>query len=209
MPVSYKVKEGDCIYSIAFVHGFFADTIWNHPENAKLKEKRKDPNVLMPDDIVFVPDKRLKEVSEPTNNVYKYRCKNTPKMFRIQVVRLGLPVKDMDYKLDIDGVKKEGKTDGDGWTKQEAIAPNAKLAKLSLADGSEYEFNLGYLDPVDEVSGIQGRLQGLSYYDGPINGRFDDKTKEALEVFQRSNKIEVTGEADEKTKKLLVEMTGE
>ena len=209
MPINYQVKQGDCIFSIAFEHGFFADTIWNHPNNTELKTEREDPNVLLPGDSVFVPDKRLKEVSEPTNQVHKFRCKNTPKVFRIQIVRLGIPVKDMDYTLDIDGVEKKGKTDGEGWIKPESIKPNAKVAKLSLADGSKYEFNLGHLDPIDEVSGIQGRLYGLSYYDGAINGKFDDKTKKALEVFQRSNKLEVTGEADEQTKNLLMKMTGE
>lgn len=209
MAINYQVKQGDCIFSIAFEQGFFADTIWNHPNNAELKAEREDPNVLLPGDSVFVPDKRLKEVSEPTNQVHKFRCKNTPKVFRIQIVRLGIPVKDMDYTLDIDGVEKEGKTDGEGWIKPESIKPNAKVAKLSLADGSKYEFNLGHLDPIDEVAGIQGRLHGLSYYDGAINGKFDDKTKKALEVFQRSNKLEVTGEADDQTKNLLMEMTGE
>ena len=209
MPINYQVKQGDCIFSIAFEHGFFADTIWNHPENAKLKEKRQDPNVLMPGDIVFVPDKRLKEVSEPTNDVFKYRCKNTPKMFRVQIVRLGIPVKDMEYMLDIDGVVKPGKTDGEGWTKQEAIAPNAKKAKITIADGLKYELNLGYLDPITEIAGVQGRLEGLGYYEGAINNRLDDKTKQAIEIFQRSNKLEVTGAPDDKTKNLLVEMIGE
>ncbi len=209
MAINYQVKQGDCIFSISFANGFFADTIWEHPNNAELKKERKDPNVLMPGDVVFVPDKRLKEVSEPTNQVHKFKCKNTPKMFRIQIVRLGIPVKDMEYKIDIDGVEKEDKTDGQGWIKPAAILPNAKVAKLELADGSKYEFNLGHLDPIDEVTGIQGRLYGLSYYDGAINGQFDDKTKEALKIFQRSNKLEVTGEADEKTKNLLIEMTGE
>ena len=209
MAINYQVKQGDCIFSIAFEKGFFADTIWNHPNNAELKKKREDPNVLMPGDIVFVPDKQLKEVSEPTDQVHKFKCKNTPKIFRLQIVRLGIPVKDMDYKINIDGVEKQDKTDGEGWIKPEPIAPNAKVAKLELADGSKYEFNLGHLDPIDEVTGIQGRLYGLGYYKGAINGQLNAETKKALEVFQRSNKLPVTGAADEQTKNLLVEMTAE
>jgi hypothetical protein len=208
MAINYTAKQGDCIFSIAFENGFFADTIWNHPNNAELKKQREDPNVLMPGDIVFVPDKRLKEVSEPTNQVHKFRCKNTPKTLRIQIVRLGIPVKDMEYKVDIDGTEKEGKTDGEGWLNQ-AVAPNAQRAKLVLADGSEYELKLGHLDPIDETTGIQGRLRSLGYYEGSLNGQLDDETKEALKVFQRSNDLEATGEADGQTKALLIKMTGE
>ena len=209
MPINYLVKQGDCIFSIAFEHGFFADTIWNHPNNAELKRRREDPNVLLPGDVVFIPDKRVKEVSEPTNQLHKFRCRNTPKVFRVQVVRLGRPVKNMDYKIDIDGTENEGRTNGDGWIRPQHIAPNAKLAKITLADGSMYELSLGHLDPIDEVSGVQGRLFGLGYYDGAINGQFDEKTKEALRTFQRSNKLDATGEADEETKSLLVELIAE
>jgi len=208
MAINYTVKQGDCISSIAFEHGFFANTIWDHPNNAQLKEKRQDPNVLMPGDLVFVPDLRLKELSEPTNQVHKFKCKNTPKILRIQIVRLGIPVGNMEYKVNIDGLEKEGKTDGEGWLKQ-PIAPNAKRAKLVLDDDSEYDLKLGYLDPIDETTGIQGRLRSLGYYEGSLNGQFNDETKDALKVFQRSNELEVTGESDGETKALLIKMTGE
>ena len=82
MPINYQVKQGDCISSIAFEHGFFGDTIWNHPNNKDLKTKRQDPNILMPGDMVFVPDKRLKEVSESTNQVINLNAKTRRKNLR-------------------------------------------------------------------------------------------------------------------------------
>ncbi|MEZ5429071.1 MAG: peptidoglycan-binding domain-containing protein [Pyrinomonadaceae bacterium] len=207
MPISYQVKQGDCIFSIAVEHGFFADTIWDHPQNKELKEKRGDPHVLLPGDMVFVPDKRVKEVSEPTDQVHKFRCKNTPKDLRIRLMCLDNPIGNMKYALRIDGVEKEGKTDADGWLR-ESISPNAKTAKLSLDDGTEYELKLGKLDPADEISGIQGRLYSLGYFEGSVDGRMSDETKAALEVFQRSQNLDVTGEPDRKTRDLLIEMTG-
>lgn len=207
MPINYQVKQGDCIFSIAFEHGFFADTIWDHPNNKRLKDERKDPNVLLPGDTVHVPDKRLKELSEPTNEVYKYRCKNTPKILKVQFKYIETPLKDLNYKISVDGKETEGKTDSQGWLK-EPISPNAKVAKVTLADGLEYELKLGILDPVDDVSGVQGRLHSLGMYDGPIDGRMNDETKIALGSFQLTNDLEVTGEADDETKKLLVESTG-
>jgi len=207
MATNYQVKQGDCIFSIAYENGFFADTIWNHQNNKDLKEKRKDPNVLMPGDSVYVPDKRLREYSEPTNQVYKYKCKNTPKTFRIQFKYINTPLKNVDYKLTIDGKETEGKTDGDGWLKQ-SIQPNAKLAKVSLADGAEYEFKLGNLDPVDETAGLKQRLQALGIFLGAINSSIDDEFKNALKVFQFSHGLDVSGEADGKTKDLLAQLAG-
>ena len=208
MAESYQVKQGDCIFSIAFARGFFADTIWNHPNNKDLKEKRKDPNVLMPGDTVFIPDKRLREYSEATNQVYEYKCKNTPKQLQIQFIEYDKPVKEMEYTLKIDGVESKGKTDGEGWVKQ-SIKPDAKSAKLVFADGSECELKLGNLDPAEEVAGTQGRLNRLGFYEGPIDGKLTDEMKEIIKLFQQSNDLKATGEVDAQTKDKLVQLTGE
>jgi hypothetical protein len=208
MAENYQVKQGDCIFSIAFEKGFFADTIWNHPNNKDLKELRKDPNVLLPGDIVFVPDKRLREYSEGTNQVYKYKCKNTPKSLQFQFIEFDIPIKDMGYTLDVDGVKSKGKTDGDGMVKT-MIVPNAKIAKLVFENGSEFRFELGHLDPVDNITGLQARLSRLGLFDGKIDGVMNDKTKEAIIEFQHAKNLNETGEADADTKNLLEKMTGE
>lgn len=207
MPINYQVKQGDCIFSIAVEHGFFADTIWNDPNNAELKKKREDPNVLLPGDVVFIRDKQLKEVSEPTNQVHKFRCKNTPKKLRIQLMNFDTPISNLEYTVDIDGKESKGKTDSEGWIKL-TILPNAKLAKLVLADGSKYELKLGNLDPVDEITGIQGRLRNLGFYEGSVNGQMTDETKSALRDFQHSHDLAVTGETDDQTKDLLTQLTG-
>lgn len=208
MSINYQVKQGDSLSSIAYEHGFFAETLWNLPENAELKRKREDQNVLMPGDVVYIPDKRLKEVSETTNDVYKFRCKNTPKKFKMQLLRLNEPVSNMEYEIVIDGKKRKGKTGSDGWL-TETVLPNAKKATITLEEGYTYEMNLGYLDPVDEVSGIQGRLKTLGYYEGRVGGTLNEETIEALKNFQYSNDLEVTGEADAKTKNLLKELAGD
>jgi len=207
MAENYQVKQGDSIFSIAFEKGFFADTIWEHANNEEVKDDRKDPNVLMPGDIVHIPDKRLKEVSKPTNNVHKFQVKNTPKRFRIQIMRGDLPVRDMEYVLKIEGSETTGKTDGEGWITR-SISPNAKRGELSLQEGQKFDLNLGFLDPVDEVTGLQGRLRTLGYYLGPINGQLNDDTKESLKTFQAYNDLETTGESDEETKSLLEEFAG-
>ncbi len=208
MPVNYQVKQGDCISSIAFEHGFFADTIWNHPSNAELKEKREDPNILMPGDVVFVPDKRLKEVSEPTNFVHKFKCKNTPEKFKIQLLIAEEPRAGEEYELEIENLKFAGKTDSQGRIEQ-SIPPNAKKGKLILAEGTEvYQLLLGNLNPSDEITGAQGRLWNLGLYFGAIDGKMSDDLEEALQEFQFARNIEPNGELNQATKDALEQAYG-
>jgi hypothetical protein len=207
MATYHEVQQGDCIFSIAFEYGFFPDTIWNHPNNAVLKKQRNDPGVLLPGDNVFVPDKRLKEAPRPTEQLHKFRCKNTPKKLRIQFLRLNKPIPNLNYILEIDGKGRKGKTDSAGWLVQ-SISPKAQRATVTLESGKKYDLQLGCADPVEEVTGIQGRLRILGYYEGDVEGTMDDETTESLKVFQKSNNLDVTGEADGTTKDLLKQLTG-
>lgn len=83
----YTVKQGDCLSSIAARHGLFWEKVWNHPKNSKLKEKRKDPNILYLGDVVFVPDKDKKEESGPTEQRHRFRKKGTPAKLRLRLMR--------------------------------------------------------------------------------------------------------------------------
>ena len=201
MAVNYQVKQGDCISSIAFENGFFPDTIWNHPNNAELKEKRKDPNVLLPGDIVYVPDLRIKEVNEPTNQVHKFRVKNVPAKLSLHLLENGEPQRNEQYTLEVDGEVIRGVTDSEGKIKV-SISPNAKKGKLILGTGEnqkEYNLSLGRLDPVNEISGIQTRLNNLGFDCGRADGKMNPETKEALQAFQSSVGLPATGEIDSAT----------
>ncbi len=208
MSINYQVKQGDCISSIAYAHGFFADTIWNHPNNAELKKKRKSPYVLMPGDVVFIPDKRLKDVSEPTNQLHRFRCKNTPEKLKIQLTRDDEPRAGEEYELEIEDLKFNGKTDREGRI-QQAIPPDAKKGKLILAEGEEvYHLHLGNLNPSDEISGAQGRLRNLGLYYGPIDGMMSDELEEALQEYQFAKNIEPDGKLSPATIAALKEDYG-
>lgn len=199
MAINYEVRQGDCISSIAFEHGFFADTLWNHPNNAELKKKRKDLNILMPGDVVFVPDKQIKEVSEPTNQVYKFKCKNTPEKFKLQLLIHGEPRANEDYELEIEELKFKGKTDSQGRLEQ-FIPPDAKRGKLILNKGGEvYQLELGNLNPSNEITGAQGRLRNLGLYFGPLDGQMSEELEEAIQEYQFTKNIEADGKLTQAT----------
>jgi putative peptidoglycan binding protein len=208
MAEEYRVKQGDCISSIAFEKGFFSDTIWNHPNNSELKNKRKDPNILMPGDNVHIPDKRIREYSESTNQVYKYKCKNTPEKLRLQLLKENEPRANEQYELQIDSLKFSGSTDGQGRIEQ-SIPPNAKQGKLLLTNTEEiFQLSLGYLNPNDEVTGAQGRLRHLGFYFGPIDGKISPEMEHAIQEFQIYKDIEPNGELDANTQNALKESYG-
>jgi peptidoglycan hydrolase-like protein with peptidoglycan-binding domain len=87
---------------------------------------------------------------------------------------------------------------------EHTIAPDAKAGRLVLSDGIEqYTLRLGYIDPVDEVTGIQARLRNLGLYGGPIDGEMGPETEGAIKAFQQSHHLRETGEADQATKNAL------
>lgn len=204
---SHTVKQGDCFSSIAEENGFFWETLWNHPANEQLRELRKDPNILYPGDVVQIPDKRLKEMQEPTNNVYKYRLKNTPAKFKVRILRDAEPRKDEPYVLFIDDVEiKRGKIPSDG-NIEIPILPLAKSGKLIIGEGEnteEYSLNLGNLDPVDTITGVKARLNNIGFNCGKIDNQMNEETTEAIRDFQYYiNHPNPNGSLDDQTREIL------
>ena len=202
-----KVGQGETTSSIAKKNGFFWRTIWEHGENADLRAKRKDPNVLFADDIIFVPDKKMKEVSKGTEQEHVFKLRGEPAKLKIQLFKLGKPRGGEDYVLEVEGKQTPGVTDGEGKL-EHFIPPDASSGKLILRGGKEvYNLRLGNLDPIDTPSGIQQRLNNLGYNCGGEKGEIGEKTKEALKKFQADYDLEQTGEADQATKAKLQEVS--
>jgi len=78
MAEDHEVQQGESIGSIAFERGFFWETIWNHSANSALKEKRKDPDVLMAGDVVHIPDITLKQQSAAAESKHRFKRKGVP-----------------------------------------------------------------------------------------------------------------------------------
>ena len=204
---NYTVKQGDCISSVAQKHGLFWDKVWNHPKNANLKERRKDPNVLSPGDVVFVPDKDEKEESGATEQRHRFKKKGVPAKLRLQIMEDDQPRANVDYTLVIDGQFFSGTTDGSGKIEQ-SIPPNAKKGVLILENDTPVPLQLGHIDPIDTISGVQARLLNLNFDCGEVNGREGPQLEEALRSFQEKNSLPVTGQADEATRNKLLEIHG-
>jgi hypothetical protein len=198
VPKQHKVQSGDCVSSIAFNAGFFAGTLWELPENADLKQQRANLNVLRPGDIVYIPDKRDKMHKGNTDARHIFRRKGVPARLALRIVRGDAPRANLPYLLIIDRHKITGTTNGNGEISVTLI-PNAKSGVLQVgvgADMDEYTLQLGHLQPVDTILGVQRRLSNLGYFCQGEDGELGPYTKAAICDFQQEHNLTVTGEMD-------------
>ena len=202
MPTNHVVVEGDSATSLAEQFGFFAETIWQDPGNAALRKMRPDMDILMPGDIVVIPDLRSKIERKPVDQKYKFRRKGVPAFFRMQLFDADLPIANQNYTLVVDGKRYTGVTDAQGQI-EAWVRPGAKQGELTVGDSLEITIMFGGLDPADSLTGIQKRLANLGFYSETASGQLDVATKSALRQFQERNSLPVTGEPDQATKDKL------
>ncbi len=187
---------------IAHQYGFSDPlALYDHPENAELKARRTDPNVLAPGDRVFIPEYELKEVERPTGAQHRFVAKRPNRRLRLEVQRAdGSPMGNVEYELKFGSVSARGRTSSDGRI-EIAIPVDARNARLTL-DGIAMGVAIGDLDPVREapdsgIGGIQARLQNLGFGCSDRSGELDEATRAAIERFQKSSGLTVTGVPDE------------
>lgn len=206
----YVIRPGDCVSKIAKETGHFWATIWEDPANAELRSVRQDPNVLMPQDRVTVPDLREKAEDCATEQRHRFRRRGEPARLRLQFMRGEEPRADEDYQIVVDGEIHTGQTDDEGQV-EVPIPGNACGGKILIGSGDdqdEFQLQLGHLAPATEVEGVQARLNNLSYDCGNVDGELGPKTKSALARFQHDHQLPETGRPDQETRDKLKEVHG-
>jgi hypothetical protein len=164
VPKDHRVRRDDCINSIGLRYGFAVRTLWDHPDNADLKQRRGDPDVLRPGDVVVIPDKRIREESCATEARHRFRRLSVPAKFSIRLLDGDEPRADLAYRLVFDkGPVREGVTDSEGGL-EESIPPDVTRGKLHIDETEEcFELDFGNLHPVDTDEGARQRLENLMY----------------------------------------------
>jgi hypothetical protein len=208
----HLVQQGDCISSIAHEYGFYWRTIWEDPRNAELAAKRGDPNILLPGDVVFIPNKVQREESIQTEKQHTFCLGGTPSVLRIRLLKWGVPRAALDYRLEIEGTLTQGKTSASGLI-EARIPCDARNGKITLLCGDtveEYPLQIGSMSPAAEISGAALRLHNLGYALDPVgeSDKIDPRFAGALRSFQKSHNLEPTGELNEATTSRIVEVYG-
>ena len=201
MAIRHEITQGDSVAKLAAEYGFFPETIWDHPENAQLKELRQAMNILAPGDILYIPDKREAMHACETGQRHVFRRRAVPMMFRLQLLDGRRPRANLPYRLEVDGLPLDGHTDGEG--RIEHYIPNgARRGRLTVDKGVvDVALDFGYMDPVARPAGARKRLINLGYaLEEQDQEPLDDSLRAALRLFQDSVGLDTTGELDDKTR---------
>jgi hypothetical protein len=194
----HTVIGGECLTSIAEHYGFTVDMIWNLSDNSTLKDKRKDPNTLVPGDVVAIPDRREKLVSCATAQTHKFKLSAPSAIFRLQLFEDEKALASLDFELKIASKKYTGTTDAQG-TLEVTIPCSAREGTLTIGpDKKKFELQFGHLQPVSESPGMVARLRNLGFV--------DEKIADALRAFQKRFSLTESGEADQATMDKLTEI---
>lgn len=209
MPTHYTIEPGDCLASVAVAHGWFPDALWNHRANASLRKLRSDGYVLLPGDVIVIPECRPKIAAAATGHRHTFRRRGVPTRLRLRLLDDGKPRAETPYTLAVQGRTFRGQTDADGnvvaW-----ISPEAGRAVLTIETVTQvesYELLLGHLDPMDTDDGPAQRLCSLGYLRHAQRIEHD-RFASAVQSFQVDAGLPPSGELDDATTSALTTAHG-
>lgn len=181
--------------------------------NAALRKKRDNPHVLFPGDELFIPDKEERQEAGTTETIHRFRL-------RAQPLTLRLALKDFDHQplanipceLHVEGAVHQLTTDSAGRI-QQPISTKAESAVLVFKDPLVpfplgIPLKIGHLDPVEELSGQEGRLNNLGYHAGALDDPIDDRFRFAVQEFQCDHGLQVDGLCGPHTQAKLKDVHG-
>lgn len=215
MSREHTIMQGEHLSSIARQYGFANwRSIYYHPENLGFNRANPDPNVLRPGDDILIPDKDTGTEDCATNQRHVFVRKRPKVLLRVIVGDDQGPFRNKRYTLSVGRRTQAGVTMQDGLVEQE-IPADAECAELCiwLADDPAAEvvtwpLKIGHLDPVNDITGIQARLNNLGFGCGPVDGNNGPKTKAAIRAFQAAHGLTVDGIAGRETQAKLKEIHG-
>jgi Putative peptidoglycan binding domain len=212
---THVIKQGEHLSRVAASYGIRdPQVIWNHPENASLKRLRKSPDVLMPGDRLFVPDRQSRQENQATGSRVTFKVsQQIPKLRLVLQEFGGSALKNTELKLQVEGIVHELVTDDSGAI-EVPIPPQAGRARLLLGDAAAPSsdpvlIKIGHLDPVDVASGQRARLTNLGYFIDPADHESESEAfRSAVEEFQCDSGLTVDGICGPKTQAKLEKVHG-
>ena len=220
-PLHY-VKEREHLSGIAAQYGFATQgPIWNAPENAALREKRADPNLLAPGDEVFIPDIKPATFRRPTALSHRFEVARPRLQVRARFMdAAGHPFASRVLVVQDSRGQRSLTTDDDGVLSfdvslqersVDVLAPTEAEEGAARSSGDDTllaTLEVGLLDPSSQDLGPRERLVNLGYIadDGEFGG--DVELELAVQEFQVDHGLPVTGALDGPTIAAIVSAHG-
>lgn len=208
---SHVVSQGESTTRLAFERGLYWKSVWQHANNADLRSKRSNPNILLEGDVIFLPDLETKQEYCATAQKHRFQRKGVPETLNLIFLDIyGKPLANKPYTITIDNTFRRGTLDSNGKL-SESIPPNARSAKVKVGDKGELastEVQLGNLDPVESLTGVQARLKNLGYFSAAIDGQPSEALDKAVVRFRRKNAMEEGKDIDDALRDKLKDLHG-
>jgi len=204
------IKKGEHAPRVAAEEGFGDfTTVWDHPDNAALKQTR-NPCVLSPGDELFIPDRLPHTVQVHTGRVHTFIIKRTTIRLRLVLKDAsGRPLRNAPCRLRCGPNGYDLTLDSDGRLDQE-LPIDTESCTLALPD-REFTLSVGFLPPIEDVVGQRARLNNLGYDVAAERGDdFEDDSsfRSAVEDFQHDQGLTPNGMCDGMTLAKLQEVHG-
>jgi len=202
-PRVHVVRQGETAAQIAWKYGFSdVGTVWHHPDNRELAKARPNPDVLRPGDKVSIPPHKTAVFKLAAEQETKITAKRPTQRLHLTIEwDIDEPAATARYELTFrEGRKvhrRKGTTAGDGLL-DEKLPLSATELRLSIwpkdskgkTDCLILDLGMGHLDPIEDLSGVQARLENLGFHCGDEEGELGPRTQAALKRFRSQHKIE-------------------
>ena len=211
---SHVVKQGEHASRIAQEAGLggFA-LVWDHPENAEVRETRRNPHVLLARDQLFVPDIAPRTEGGATDARHRFRAQWSPLTLRVRLLGVhDQELGDVPCELRLGGDPQRTNTDDQGVV-EEQIDPSLEDCRFQMTEAPDslqecFQLRVGHLDPVGEEPGQRARLVNLGYMIERDDDENDARFALAMQEFQCEHGLTVDGICGPKTQDGLVEAHG-
>jgi N-acetylmuramoyl-L-alanine amidase len=210
----HTIRAGEDLHTIAHDYGL-ADwkVIYDHAENTAFKERYPNPDILEDGDRVFVPNRELKKQQCETEKRHTFEYKRPTTFLRVVLKdENGNAYAGKKYRLVVGWKTFEGTTDDQGLVAHQVPADTTR-GRLTLWLGDDpagevytWHLQIGHLEPIGTICGVQARLNNLGFDCGPEDGAMSPRLQGALKRFQHEAGLDETGELDDTTREKLEEM---
>ncbi|MBB1401968.1 peptidoglycan-binding protein [Pseudoalteromonas sp. SG45-1] len=217
MTQQHTVAQGETLLRIAKQYGYqTSKALYNHPSNAEFKALRPDPNLIYPGDKITIPPKKEKFIPLRTNSINSFVVQNEKEYFRLQIIHedgdditgkrivITIGSQTIDTVLPSNGLIEVELNENDSLTGQVDLY----LKEDQSSPSESFTAQVGHLDPIDTLSGVQARCNLLGFDCGKVDGVNGAKTKAGVRDFQYEHDLEVDGIAGKKTKAKLQQVFG-